>query len=146
MTTLNSSAQSSSRHDPLAPFEVTVEDGIDDILPRLNKQFRIVDECYQMEVRTDAPLRYFQYGAWRLQKYPLGYVRDYGEGKVFYTALGHDNRAFGNTDFQDQLLKGLRYVTNLKDNPADPHRFGRLRSAVQYGQPSRRYDCTDPRL
>ena len=55
------------QHDPLAPFEVTTEDGFDDILPRLNKQFRIVDECYQMKVRTDAPLRYFQYGAWRLQ-------------------------------------------------------------------------------
>ena len=27
------------QHDPLAPFEVTVADGIDDILPRLNKQF-----------------------------------------------------------------------------------------------------------
>ena len=110
------------QHDPLAPFEVTTEDGFDDILPRLNKQFRIVDECYQMKVRTDAPLRYFQYGAWRLQKYPLGYVRDYGDGKVFYTALGHDNRAFGHSDFQDQLLKGLRYVTNLKDNP--PIRIG----------------------
>ena len=110
------------QHDPLAPFEVTTEDGFDDILPRLNKQFRIVDECYQMKVRTDAPLRYFQYGAWRLQKYPLGYVRDYGDGKVFYTALGHDDRAFGHSDFQDQLLKGLRYVTDLKDNP--PIRIG----------------------
>ncbi|MCZ6680583.1 MAG: ThuA domain-containing protein [Candidatus Poribacteria bacterium] len=110
------------RHDPLAPFEVTTEDGVDDILPRLNKQFRVVDECYQMKVRTDAPLRYFQYGTWRRERYPLGYVRDYGDGLVFYTALGHDERAFRHPDFQDQLLKGLRYVTKLKDNP--PIRIG----------------------
>ena len=106
------------QHDPLAPFEVTTENGVNDILPRLNKQFRVVDECYQMKVRTDAPLRYFQYGTWKLEKYPLGYVRDYGDGKVFYTALGHDERTFRHPDFQDQLLKGLRYVTNLKDSPA----------------------------
>jgi predicted dehydrogenase/type 1 glutamine amidotransferase len=109
-------------HDPLAPFEVTTEDGFDDILPRLNKQFRVVDECYKMKVRTDAPLRYFQYGTWRTERYPLGYVRDYGEGRVFYTALGHDERTFGHQDFQDQLLKGLRYVTDVKDNA--PIRIG----------------------
>jgi len=109
-------------HDPLAPFEVTTADGIDDALPRLSKRFRVVDECYKVKVRTDAPLRYFQYGTWRLERYPLGYVRDYGDGLVFYTALGHDERTFRHPDFQDQLIKGLRYVTRLKDNP--PIRIG----------------------
>ncbi|MSR82689.1 MAG: hypothetical protein EXS58_07150 [Candidatus Latescibacteria bacterium] len=102
-------------HDPLALFEVETVADIDDILPRLSKTFRIADECYNMKIHTEAPLRYFQHGHWRLDRKPLGYVRDYGEGLVCYTALGHDKRAFANPDFQDQLIKGLRYVCRMKD-------------------------------
>jgi predicted dehydrogenase/type 1 glutamine amidotransferase len=104
-------------HDPLAPFDVSTEDGFDDILPRLRKSFKVIDECFKLKPRTDDPLRYFQHATWRLERHPLSYVRDYGEGKVFYTALGHDNRTFQHPDFQDLLIKGLRYVSNLKDNP-----------------------------
>jgi predicted dehydrogenase len=102
-------------HDPLAPFEVETDIEAGDILPRLNPRFHVVDECYNWKVRTDAPLRVFQHGTWRLERKPLGYVRDYGAGKVFYTALGHDHRTFQHPDFQDQLFKGLRYVTGLKE-------------------------------
>jgi predicted dehydrogenase/type 1 glutamine amidotransferase len=109
-------------HDPLAPFEVETVAETADILPRLSRSFRVVDECYNMKIRTEAPLRFFQHGTWRLERKPLGYVRDYGEGKIFYTALGHDHRTFGHPDFQDQLFKGLRYVTGLKDR--GPIRIG----------------------
>lgn len=109
-------------HDPLATFEVETESGIDDILPRLNSKFRVIDECFKIKPRTDDPLRYFQYGTWRLERCPLSYVRDYGDGKVLYTALGHDNETFQHPDFQDLMIKGLRYVNNLKDR--EEIRFG----------------------
>ena len=104
-------------HDPLGPFEVNVGSDIDDILPRLSTSFRVEDECYNMAIKTEAPLRWFQHGLWTFERKPLGYVRDYGEGRVFYTALGHDRRTFGHADFQNQLIKGLRYVCGIKDNP-----------------------------
>ena len=119
-------------HDPLAPFEVNVEDDVDDILPRLNKSFQVTDECYQMKIRTDVSLRYFQYGNWRMERYPLGYVYDYGSGKVCYNALGHDERTFNHPDFQDQLIKGLRYVTNSKDR-SEPMRIGLVGYGPQFG-------------
>ena len=50
-------------HDPLAPFEIHVENNVDDILPRLSRTFQVTDECYQMRIRTSAKLRYFQYGS-----------------------------------------------------------------------------------
>jgi predicted dehydrogenase/type 1 glutamine amidotransferase len=109
-------------HDPLAPFDVEVAPDVDDILPRLNRGFRVIDECYNLKICTDAPLRPFLYGTWRLDRKMLGYVRDYGEGKVCYNALGHDYRTFSSPDFRDQLFKGLRYVNGLKDNP--PIRIG----------------------
>ncbi|HGJ64253.1 TPA: hypothetical protein ENS27_02560 [bacterium] len=104
-------------HDPLAPFEVTTEVGFDDILPRLTGRFNVIDECFRIKPKTDKPLRYFQYGTWRLERLPLSYVRDYGKGKVLYTALGHDEATFKLSAFQDIMIKGLRYVSNLKDNP-----------------------------
>lgn len=104
-------------HDPLAPFEVVTDSGFDDILPRLAGRFRVIDECFNFKPRTKDTLRYFQYGLWRLQRLPLSYVRDYGKGKVLYTALGHDNNTFHLAPFQDLMIKGLRYVTNLKDKP-----------------------------
>lgn len=102
-------------HDPLGLFEVETVEGIDDALPRLERTFRVTDECYNLKIRTDAPLRWFQHGSWRFERKPLGYVRDYGAGRVFYTALGHDYRTFNHGEFQDQIIKGLRYVCGLKD-------------------------------
>ena len=75
-----------------------------------------------MDIKTEAPLKWFQHGIWKLERKPLGYVRDYGKGRIFYTALGHDNRAFVHPDFQDQLIKGLRYVCGMADG--SPVRIG----------------------
>ncbi len=109
-------------HDPLGDFEVEVDPAFDAVLPRLRPSFRIEDECYKMDIKTEAPLRWFQHGIWKLERKPLGYVRDYGRGRVFYTALGHDNRAFAHPDFQDQLIKGLRYVCGMSEG--SPVRIG----------------------
>lgn len=109
-------------HDPLGAFTVRTAPDVDDILPRLDPEFRVMDECYNMKIHTDAPLRWFQTGMWRFEEKPLGYVRDYGKGRVFYTALGHDHRTFGHPSFQDLLVKGLRYVCGMEDKPT--LRFG----------------------
>ena len=109
-------------HDPLGDFDVEVDPAFDDILPRLSRSFRVEDECYNMDIKTEAPLRWFQHGIWKLERKPLGYVRDYGKGRLFYTALGHDNRTFVHPDFQDQLIKGLRYVCGMTDG--SPIRIG----------------------
>lgn len=109
-------------HDPLGDFDVEVDPAFDDILPRMSRSFRVQDECYNMDIKTEAPLRWFQHGTWKLERQPLGYLRDYGKGRVFYTALGHDNRTFVHADFQDQLIKGLRYVCGMTDG--SPVRIG----------------------
>ena len=109
-------------HDPLGDFDVEVDPAFDDILPRVSPSFRVEDECYNMDIKTEAELRWFQDGIWKLERKPLGYLRDYGRGRVFYTALGHDNRTFVHPDFQDQLIKGLRYVCGMTDG--SPVRIG----------------------
>ena len=41
---------------------------------------------------------------------PFTWVRTQGEGRVFYTAWGHDSRAFTNPGFHDLIERGIRYA------------------------------------
>jgi scyllo-inositol 2-dehydrogenase (NADP+) len=112
------------KHGPIAEFTVETDASAAAILPRLAERFSITDEFYICERRKDAPLQDFQHGLWQFERHSMGYVRDYGSGRVFYTALGHDERAFNNPDFQDLIYKGLRYACGLKEE--GPIRVGLL--------------------
>ena len=102
-------------HGPVAEFGVEMAEDCGDILPRLSPSFAITDEFYMLERKTDAELRDFQHGMWQFERHSMGYVRDYGEGRVLYTALGHDERAFAHPDYQDLCAKALRYVCGLNE-------------------------------
>lgn len=41
---------------------------------------------------------------------PYTWVRTYEKGRVFYTAWGHDQRTWGNEDFQALLERGIRWA------------------------------------
>jgi uncharacterized protein len=41
---------------------------------------------------------------------PYTWVRDYGKGRVFYTAYGHDQRTFNNPGFQELVFNGIRWA------------------------------------
>lgn len=118
-------------HGPLSAFDVQLAEGADEVLPRVSGSFAVVDEPYAIDLRADSPLRELQHTVWQSERRLVSYVRDYGKGKVLYTALGHDERVFGHPDFQDLLLKGLRYVVGLKEE--GPVRFGLLGYGPAYG-------------
>jgi type 1 glutamine amidotransferase len=44
-------------------------------------------------------------------RYPLAWCREYGNGRVFYLALGHRETAWKNGDFHWQLLNGIVWVS-----------------------------------
>ena len=120
-----------TNHGPIAPFGVEISEDAGDILPRVAMNFTVTDEFYFIEPRTDAEVREFQYGTWQFGRHPLGYVREYGKGRVLYTALGHDERTFRHPAFQDLAFKGLRYVTGQREE--GPIRFGLLGYGPAYG-------------
>ncbi|HVK57282.1 MAG TPA: ThuA domain-containing protein, partial [Candidatus Kapabacteria bacterium] len=41
---------------------------------------------------------------------PYTWVREHGKGRVFYTAWGHDQRTWGNTNFQTLVERGIRWA------------------------------------
>jgi type 1 glutamine amidotransferase len=44
---------------------------------------------------------------------PLAWAKDYGRGRVFYTALGHREDVWENRLYQDHILGGIRWVLRL---------------------------------
>ncbi|RRQ48138.1 dehydrogenase [Maribacter algicola] len=49
---------------------------------------------------------------------PWTWVKNYGEGKVFYTAYGHDERTWNNPGFQNLVKEGILWAVpeNAKEN------------------------------
>jgi type 1 glutamine amidotransferase len=43
--------------------------------------------------------------------FPLGWTRQYGDGKVFVLLLGHDGRSFQTHEFQQLVLNGVDWTT-----------------------------------
>jgi scyllo-inositol 2-dehydrogenase (NADP+) len=72
--------------------------------------FTIVDEVLLLK-RAPADATVHATGVWQGSTQPLAYTRSHGKGRVFYTALGRDPRAFGHPAFQRLLWRGLRFVT-----------------------------------
>ncbi len=44
--------------------------------------------------------------------FPLGWTRNYGEGRVFVTLLGHNGLSFKNTEFQRIILNGVQWAAS----------------------------------
>jgi type 1 glutamine amidotransferase len=47
--------------------------------------------------------------------YALAWTREFGKGRVFYTALGHRDELWRDPRFQQHVLGGLRYVFRVED-------------------------------
>lgn len=52
---------------------------------------------------------------------PLCWVREVGQGRLFYTNLGHNEATWVNPKFQEHLLAGIRYVLKLENGDATPN-------------------------
>ncbi|MCP4640861.1 MAG: Gfo/Idh/MocA family oxidoreductase [bacterium] len=44
----------------------------------------------------------------------MAYTKSYGDGRVFYLALGHDERAFGHPSFQKLALRGVDWAAGVR--------------------------------
>ena len=61
-----------------------------------------------------------QSGMTRGGDYPLAWCRNYGEGRSFYTALGHREDVWTNPVFQEHLLGGIKWALGLAPGDAAP--------------------------
>ena len=54
--------------------------------------------------------------------YPIAWCHPYGEGRVFYTALGHREGLWNNLVFQEHVLGGVRWALGLEPGDCSPDR------------------------
>lgn len=108
-------------HGPVTEFPVNISESDHKVTCRLEK-FDIIDEFYMLKSRTKAKLHRLMCGKWHWERHPLTYVREYGKGRVLYTALGHDERAFNHPTFRKLMHRAVWWTTD--SNKPGPIRVG----------------------
>jgi len=53
-------------------------------------------------------------------EFPIAWCKDYGKGKVFYTALGHPDEVWADAHFQKHLLGGIKWALGLEKGDGKP--------------------------
>ncbi len=110
---------------------VEIEDPQHPAARGLGNSFRLVEEFYQFRAFSRDRVRVLMTldpgsidlrlpGVNRTDEdFALAWVRPYGEGRVFYTALGHFDETWLDWRFQTMLEGALRYLTGQAGTAAD---------------------------
>jgi type 1 glutamine amidotransferase len=80
---------------------------------RYMSDFAIDDEYYVLEYGPDIQVLAERETATGTE--PIAYVRDHGDGRVCYTALGHDPRAWGNPGFRQLVRQATLWAAGVPD-------------------------------
>ena len=90
-------------------------------------EFQIKDEIYQYKnwqpekVRVLMSLNMEKCQPKGDRHVPVSWVKQYGEGKVFYTNLGHNPETWANKTFVKHLEGGISWVLGLEEGEAKPN-------------------------
>lgn len=52
---------------------------------------------------------------------PISWVREVGQGRLFYTNLGHNIATWKDAKFREHLLMGIRWALKLEEGPGSPN-------------------------
>ena len=110
---------------------VRVEDPSHPAVAHLGQSFKITDEIYQFRDFRRHPSRVlltldpdsiddFDKGRRDDGDYALAWCREYGEGHLFYTALGHREDVWTDPRFQQHLMAGIEWAVEGADYSPPP--------------------------
>ena len=104
-------------HDPHGQFRVEITDPQHPITQGL-APFDTVDELYTC-LAGDRPIHVVASSRSKVdhKDYPMAFVFDYGQGRVFHTVLGHDLQAVTNSSVPEFFRRGCAWAAGLS-----PHR------------------------
>lgn len=112
------------------PIRALVEDPTHPATRHLGSVWEIADEIYQHRnwsrekvrvlLRLDPTSVDITKGKRADQDYALAWCRQYGKGRVFYTALGHDEKVWRDPKFQAHLLGGILWAMGVLLGDATP--------------------------
>lgn len=94
-------------HPPGLTFTVNIADSDHPALDGVN-DFEVDDEIYM--TACDPAVETLATARWENRNHPVAWAKTYGDGRVFYTALGHGPSTFEKPDMQKMLTQGLRWA------------------------------------
>lgn len=110
-------------HPPLQPFVMRVNDRRHPAVAHLGETWAWADEAYVchwapgLHVLLDIEVASLaksaedkRLAAFRNGRFPLAWCRRHGEGRVFYTGLGHKKEHYQDAAFRTHLIKGLLWA------------------------------------
>lgn len=110
-------------HGDQATVEARVENPSHPASNPLGDRFRVFDEIYKFTTSNRGSVtmllsldRHPLDGlpdAGQPADLPLAWAKNYGRGRVFYTALGHREDVWQNVSYQQHVLGGIRWVLQL---------------------------------
>ena len=105
-------------HPPFGPFTVRVADPTHPITQGLG-QIDIEDECYRSDFPNPGALHVLMTSHHpdpeaKLDGEPSAWVRELGRGRLFYSALGHDQRVWPHLALRELLTRGIRWAARLE--------------------------------
>jgi type 1 glutamine amidotransferase len=71
-------------------------------------EFMITDEQYVLDYCPKVTV--LANGLWKGQTMPVMWIKDWGKGRVFYSALGHDPKACEQEMFRKTTLRGMLWA------------------------------------
>lgn len=90
-------------------------------------EFTIKDEIYQYKhwqpekVRVLMSLNMEKSALKKPYHVPVAWVKEYGQGKLFYTNLGHNPETWANKTYRESLIGGVKWVLGLAEGDATPN-------------------------
>ncbi|MCS7181216.1 MAG: ThuA domain-containing protein [bacterium] len=93
-------------HSPIFPFELksTSSHYINRRIPNTI----IEDEFYFLNVKEEAEILFKGY--WQGKILPLGYIKNFGNGRIFYLSVGHNLNVFKNKDVIKCLKRAILWT------------------------------------
>jgi type 1 glutamine amidotransferase len=103
-----------SGHGPRSPFKAKVVTKDNPITQGL-ADFEADDELYA-KLQGNAPITVLVQADsdWSKQTEPLAFTVEYGKGRVFHQAFGHDGRAVKNPAVQTLIQRGTEWAATGK--------------------------------
>jgi type 1 glutamine amidotransferase len=103
-----------SGHGPRAVFKAKIVDSQHPITMGL-QDFEADDELYA-QLQGDAPIHVLVTADsdWSKKTEPLAFTVEYGRGRVFHEAFGHDGKALANPNVQKLIQQGCAWAATGK--------------------------------
>ena len=105
-------------HPPFGPFTVKVADPDHPVCQGLGS-FELEDECYRSNIFDPAAIHVIMTSHHpdpeaKIDGEPSAWTREIEQGRLFYSALGHDQRVWSHPAVRDVITRGIRWAARLE--------------------------------